>query len=131
MKRLLLLATFAVVLALPASSTGGGLASGTWKLTALAPAGTSESVQLLVKLETKDGKTEATLLAVPPSKAKAATPPKTEIVSFTTKGDRVRLVFKMPAEQVFQGAFPRTARKSWASWATIRSRMPRSWNPLR
>jgi hypothetical protein len=98
------LAVLGVMLAIPAAVPADGVLSGNWRLTTMAPMGDKESTGWLVKFETKEGKTTATLIG-------SANKGKAELVSFTMAGDKVRLVLKAATEQVFEGLVAMDGKK--------------------
>jgi hypothetical protein len=98
------LAILGMVLALPASiPTDDGL-SGNWQLTTMSPVGDRAATSWLVKFETTDGKTVATLVS-------SASKGKAELLGFTISGDRVRFVVKAAAEPVFEGLLSKDGKK--------------------
>jgi hypothetical protein len=104
MKRVFGLAMLGFALALPAAFSADGITPGNWKMVVPAPTANVERTELLVKLEAKDGKTTATLVAPAPSE-------KVELVSFAMTGDRVRIVAKAPVHVVFQGRLTKDGKK--------------------
>ena len=104
MKRVFGLALLGFALALPAVLSADGITPGNWKMVVPAPTANVERTELLVKLDTKDGKTTATLVAPAPSD-------KVELVSFAMTGDHVRIVAKAPVQVVFQGRLAKDGKK--------------------
>lgn len=97
MKRLFVLALLAPLLAAPAVR-GDDLAPGSWKITTLSANGATELTFWVLKLDSADGKTTATLASANPAFNNA------QLRSFTLKGDTVRAVlFNGFNEQVFDG----------------------------
>ena len=95
MNRSFAIAVAVVFVAAPAVRADD-LAAGNWKVTILSFNG-ANAVSRLLKVETTDGKTTATLVSDPAFKQAA-------LKSFTVKGDRVRAVFAAGlGEQVFEG----------------------------
>jgi hypothetical protein len=97
MKRLLALVLLVPLLAAPLAR-GDDLAAGTWKISTLSVNGATEITSWVLKLETADGKTTATLASAFPKLQNRA------LRSFTVKGDSVRAVlFTGFNEQIFEG----------------------------
>ncbi len=71
--------------------------AGTWALTGLAPKGATAQTELLFKLDTKDGKTTATVVASSPQITKA------EITSFAKTADHVSLTVAFSAAKGGKG----------------------------
>ena len=104
MKRVFGLAMLGFAPALPAAFSADGITPGNWKMVVPAPTANVERTELLLKLDAKDGKTTATLIAPTPSD-------KAELVSFAMTGDRVRIVAKTPVHVVFQGRLTKDGKK--------------------
>jgi hypothetical protein len=99
-------ALLGIILALPATVPADGVMNGQWRLAYFGPRVNEETTACILKLETKDGKTTATLVAAPQGpKAKA------ELVSFAVTGDHVRAVLKAATEQVFEGRLSADGKK--------------------
>jgi hypothetical protein len=93
------------------SQVGGIELAGNWRLAALAASGDKESNSVLIRFETREGKTTATLLGI-------AAKGKAEIGSFTQTGNRVRVVVKGATEQVFEGILGKDGGKIFGVVAT-------------
>src|ERR1700722_9649281 len=104
MKPAIGLAILGVVLALPVSIPADDGLSGNWQLTTMSPSGDRTATSWLVKFETTDGKTVATLVS-------SANKDKAELPGFTMSGDRVRFVLKATGGPVFEGLLSKDGKK--------------------
>jgi hypothetical protein len=95
MKRALGLALLCMVLAFPVTARGDGISAGNWKLVTLSPLGNQETTSLVLKLETKDGKTEASLVKAGKGSQ--------DLIWFSVAGSRVFAAVKGTEVQVFEG----------------------------
>src|SRR5277367_3404437 len=91
MKRVFSLALLGLVLAVPALVRANDDLAGNWALTILAPTGTTETTNFVFKLDTKEGKTTATVVASNPQMAKP------QVTSFSKTEDHVRITVKFTA----------------------------------
>ena len=121
MNRLFAIAVAVVFVAAPAVRADD-LAAGNWKVTILSFNG-ANAVSRLLKVETTDGKTTATLVSDPAFKQAA-------LKSFTVKGDRVRAVFAAGlGEQVFEGRIAEGGKKVMGTYGTDEAPSPAWMTP--
>src|SRR5262245_27715367 len=106
MKRVFGLALLGLVLAVPAPVRADGPVDGNWRLTVVNLTGTAEATNWLLKFETTDGRTTATLLAASPAYKGP------ELTSFKLQGDAFRAVVKYGAvELTFLGQVSKDGKK--------------------
>ncbi len=114
MKRVFGLALLGLVLAVPALVGANDDLSGNWVLTSLGAKGATETTKLMFKLETKDGKTTATVVSSDPQMIKP------EVSAFSQNADRVRLTVKFTSgkaakaatqTQIFEGYVAKDGKK--------------------